>query len=89
MKYLILFTAFLASSVAAETCRMQETCQMTSKRVVGEVVDLVKDLEVFTKSVHVLPVPGYEVVLVASNINTELVNTGVASGWKNGLIPIN
>jgi hypothetical protein len=44
MKYLILFTAFLASSVAAETCRMQETSQMTSQRTVGQVVNLSKDM---------------------------------------------
>ena len=43
MKYLILAVAILASPVVAETCRMQETSQMTSKRVVGEVVDLVKN----------------------------------------------
>jgi hypothetical protein len=43
MKYLILAVAVLANPVTAETCRMQETSQMTSRRIVGEVVDLVKN----------------------------------------------
>jgi hypothetical protein len=43
MKHLLLAAVFLASPALAENCRMQETSQMTSKRVVGEVVGLVKN----------------------------------------------
>lgn len=43
MKTAVLALALLSGSALAETCRMQETSQMTGQRSVGEVVNLTKD----------------------------------------------